>query len=484
MSSAEPDDLLKDLSQSSDKGLGLRRSATVIRVNDERFNIPSHPRKLLLRRLKEALKGEKVTVPFWACVQVCDMAKLEFVVQLANLSIPMMETLTDLVASLPYKWTQRLSPYYQFETESTTSTDDPRYATAPIAKDAARERDGYKCVITGARKVYQTARIFPVLVTKPPSEVAPAFPAIWKFVDFFWDHSTGERWKKAVFNSSFDPERPVSDCTNLICLRNDLRTAWADGLFALRPVSVSDDKTEIEIEFHWQPRVGHATSDMVDVTKEPRPSKYVSSVENLFVVVSERGNSFLPIQSGYRFKITTNNPVDHPLPSFDLLDMQWNFTRMVSMSAVADTFDDGDDDDDDDGRTTVQYDYDYSKPPNEAARPTIGGWLESTVSKDSGSDGDESPPGSEFYEDISDTMSMIGPMPGQPPWQRRVSQVSVDYVEDVPEDIARMSALPPFEPKQRSVSMTSVGSNFSVVDVSMTVGGKDGDEKGEQGDAE
>ncbi|KAJ6097378.1 hypothetical protein N7499_001752 [Penicillium canescens] len=479
MSTAEQlDGSLESLSPSSIHGLGLRRSATVIRVNDERFNIPSTQRKILLRQLKEALKDKNVTVPFWACVQICDLAKLEFIVQLANLSGPIMEIMTDLLASLPYKWTQRLSPYHEFETESTNSTDDPRYATAPSAKDAARERDGYKCVITGARKVYQTARIFPVLVTKPPTLVEPAFPGIWKYVDLFWDRSTAERWKKAVFNSSFDPERPVNDCTNLICLRSDLRSAWANGLFALRPVSVSDDESEIEIEFHWQPRAGHAASDLVDVTKEPVPSKNVSSVEDLVVVVSERGSSFLPIQSGHRFKITTDNPLDHPLPSFDLLDMQWNFTRMVSMSAAADTFDDGDDEDDDDGRTTVQYDYDYQKPPTESGERSIGEWLQYADSNLSPFDRDESPPGSEFYEDISDSMSMVGPLPGlpdfEPPKKRSVSRGVVDYVEDVPEEIARMSDFPKFEPKQRSVSMTSVGSEFSMAQLSMTLGDEEG----------
>jgi hypothetical protein len=482
MSTAELDGSLESLSPSSIHGLGLRRSATVIRVNDERFNIPSTQRKILLRQLKEALKDKNVTVPFWACVQICDLPKLEFIVQLANLSGPIMEIMTDLLASLPYKWTQRLSPYHEFETESTTSTDDPRYATAPSAKDAARERDGYKCVITGARKVYQTARIFPVLVTKPPTLVEPAFPGIWKYVDLFWDRSTAERWKKAVFNSSFDPERPVNDCTNLICLRSDLRSAWANGLFALRPVSVSDDKTEIEIEFHWQPRAGHATSDLVDVTKEPVPSKNVSSVENLVVVVSERGNSFLPIQSGHRFKITTDNPLDHPLPSFDLLDMQWNFTRMLSMSAAADTFDDGDDEDDDDGRTTVQYDYDYQKPPTESGERSIGEWLQYSASNLSPFDRDESPPGSEFYEDISDSMSMVGPLPDLPglePPKRSVSRGVVDYVEDVPEEIARMSDFPKFEPKQRSVSMTSVGSEFSTAQLSVALGDEEGGGKGD-----
>ncbi|KAJ5775281.1 uncharacterized protein N7511_000292 [Penicillium nucicola] len=491
MSNTEPDDFFGRLSPSSDDGLDLRRSTTVIRVNDERFNIPSHQRKLLLSKLKEVLKGAKVTVPFWACVQVCDLSKLEFTAHMANLSPSMMETLTDLVASLPYKWTQRLSPYDEFETESTTSFDDPKYATAPLAKDIARERDGYKCVITGAGKVYQTARIFPVLVTKSPGVVAPAFPSIWKYVDFFWDHDTAERWKKAVFNSSFDPERPVNDCTNLICLRNDLRTAWVDGLFALRPVSVSDDKTEMEIEFHWQPRVGHATSDMVDVTKEPPPSKDISSVENLLVVVpdQENKNSFHPIQSGHRFKIKTHNPVDHPLPSFDLLDMQWNFTRIVSMSAVADTFDDGDDDDDDDGRTTVQHDYnyDYCNSPKESGDRLIGDWLRSAGSKKLNSDEDDSLPDSDFYyDDTSDTMSMTGPLPGKfglpLPGKRSTIQGPVNYVEDVPEEIARMSAFPRFEPRQRTVSMTSVGSEFSFADMSMALdNGEDKkDEKGEK----
>jgi hypothetical protein len=52
------------------------------------------------------------------------------------------------------------------------------------------------------------------------------------------------------------------------------------------------------------------------------------------------------IKSGDTFALRTVNPITHPLPSFELLEMQWHLNRIVSMSGAADIYDDDDDDDD------------------------------------------------------------------------------------------------------------------------------------------
>jgi len=58
------------------------------------------------------------------------------------------------------------------------------------------------------------------------------------------------------------------------------------------------------------------------------------------------GDGDIRIKSGDTFALTTFNPITHPLPSFELLEMQWHLNRIVSMSGAADIYDDDDDDDD------------------------------------------------------------------------------------------------------------------------------------------
>ena len=404
----------------------LDRSATVVRANDERFNIQSPQRKILIRQLHKALFEQQVPCPFWAVLQVCDIEKLEYMVQLANLSLKLMDTIAEIICALPFKWTTTPSPSQQLEsaystpTSTSTSSFSARPRASPVAIYAARERDGYKCVITGTRKLYQTTPIFPASTASSRLQDSLDAPSIWRFADVFWGKSTTERWKRAVFSDPKQPDSPVNDCSNLICLRRDLRSAWSSGLFALRPVWVSEDMTEMEIEFYWQPKPDHKLYDLVDVIKEPVSGKNVNSVDRLIVAVGKRGEpTYRAIESGYRFRMTTDDPVLRPLPSFDLLDMQWHFTRLTSLSAMASFFDVDDDGDsagsDDSIRsdtTTTQSEHRHrpeyrSLCPNPPSAHILA-WFKSSLPSGF-------PPDSELFEDIDAPMidgAMIGPLPG------------------------------------------------------------------------
>ncbi|CAG8900148.1 unnamed protein product [Penicillium egyptiacum] len=379
----------------------LGRSSTVVRSSDERFNIQSPQRRILIRQFKKAVFEQEIPSPLWAVLQLCDLEKLEYMVQLARFSLKIMDTFAELICALPFKWSVTPSPSQQLEAAYWSPTFSPRRRASPVAIYAARERDGYKCVITGTRKIYQTTPIFPASAVSAFLQNEPETPNIWRFADVFWGTSTTSRWKKAVFNDPTKPDIPVSDCSNLICLRRDLRTAWSSGLFALRPIWISDDMTEMEIEFYWQPKPDHKLFDTVDVAKEPPSTKNVNSVDRLIIVVGKRGEpTYRAIESGYRFRMTTDDPISRPLPSFDLLDMQWHFTRLTALCAAASFFDD-DNEDEDDARSdkTTQPDHPLSSnPPDD----DILAWVKSSLSPDEDSESD-------FIEDID--ASMIGPLP-------------------------------------------------------------------------
>ncbi|KAJ5795118.1 hypothetical protein N7457_001717 [Penicillium paradoxum] len=375
-----------------------RRPSTVIRVNDERFNIQSAQRRIVLRQLKKALLGQEVPAPLWAVLQLCDLEKIEYLVKLAHLSLKIMDPIADITCTLPFKWTKKAPGIQNGSLSSGGSSLNRRRGASPISRYAARERDGYKCVITGTRKVYETAQILPVTTDTSRLQDDPDMPSIWRFVDVFWGPKTAERWRKAAFNNPADPNLAVNDCSNLICLRRDLRSAWSNGLFALRPAWVADDQTEMELEFYWQPRASHKVFDMVDLAKEPQSTKNVNTVDRLIVVVGERGDpTYRPIESGFRFKLTTDDPVVRPLPSFDLLDMQWHFARLVALSAAANLFDDNEEEAEvsDDKKTKLSL----TKQPVFTPDDDILAWVHSSFSTDPSLD-------------ESSNELMIGPLPG------------------------------------------------------------------------
>jgi hypothetical protein len=422
----------------------LGRSSTVVRVNDENFNIPSPQRKIIMRQLRKAFLEQQVPSPFWAVLHVCDIERLEWILQLAHFSLKIMDSFAEISCTLPFKWTVTPSPSQQLETGYPLSSFSPRPRAPPVAIYAARQRDGYKCVITGTRKIYQTAPIFPASAFTSSLKDDPLAPNIWRFADVFWGKSRTERWRRAVFNDPTQPEKPVNDCTNLICLRRDIRSAWSSGLFALRPVWISEDNTEMEIEFYWQPKPDHRLYDMVELSKVPVSNKNVTSVDRLIVVVGERGeSSYHAIESGYKFRMTTDDPIERPLPSFDLLDMQWHFTRMVSLCAAGSFFDEDSEDGSDAKSDITTQPEQPSTPPNE----DVLAWVES-FSLDSDSD---SPPGSEseFVEDIN--VLMVGPLPGSDTNRSR----SVSQSSKSSEKTADMGSAGP----------ASVESSTSVIDV-------------------
>jgi len=79
-----------------------------------------------------------------------------------------------------------------------------------------------------------------------------------------------------------------------------------------------------------------------------------------------------PLFSGARFTFTTDDPVNRPLPSKDLLDLQWALQRLTAMAAAAEgQFYEGNYDDNmSDGNmntvnTTVEDIYKWIPPPED-----------------------------------------------------------------------------------------------------------------------
>ena len=93
-------------------------------VPEEHLNVPTKKRLDLLAELGEALSIDTVPASFWACVQVCDIGKLEeFVclVKAAKAAPFFVSCFMDNCNSIPRRWMQR-APKARDVSTNTTST--------------------------------------------------------------------------------------------------------------------------------------------------------------------------------------------------------------------------------------------------------------------------------------------------------------------------------------------------------------------------
>ena len=180
----------------------------------------------------------------------------------------------------------------------------------------------------------------------------------WRFLKFFWTNDHIDKWRNKIFPDPQHPDTGVDSCFNLICLTGTAHKYWNNGHFALKPLKLSEDEKELTIQFFWQPQYNHKLTDGVDLLMEPVSSKDLSLVEKegkkCFLTRILKDLSTPKIKSGDTFTLTTNDPGKRPLPSWELLEMQWILQRITAMSGAAGTPEiDWDDDDDMNSRPTL-----------------------------------------------------------------------------------------------------------------------------------
>ncbi|KAJ5099748.1 hypothetical protein N7532_006749 [Penicillium argentinense] len=303
-------------------------TTTLRAKTDADFNVQSPERAALLQQLSNAPNGKWVSTSFWACLQVCDLGNLAYILDLAHHDPVFFAEISDLCVDLPKKWLEDHAAFYSIASGASSTSRD---SLSKCLRIVARSRDSHQCVLSGTKKTYQPIWIFPERLTRPAFEIDYHSPSIWRYIEVFWDQSTTQRWRDAVFNNPSNATNATSGSSSLICLRNDLAYGFKSGQYGLRPVELSQDKRELEVEFHWLPRESHGFGDLVDMRKQPLSYKDLDNFEGL--KFSPTGSDEL-VKSGHRFKLVTNDPYQRPLPDFDLLDMAWHFSRIVAMSSA------------------------------------------------------------------------------------------------------------------------------------------------------
>ncbi|KAK2812732.1 hypothetical protein FQN50_001061 [Emmonsiellopsis sp. PD_5] len=325
---------------------------------DERYNIPSAERISLLIELQDALKTHlgitRVPAPFWACLQVCDIARLRALVDTARVTPIWISLLSESCASIPLRWTKRRilkepAPSSKPSSRSSgfaSNTPSRHGCSPPSPVKLTKERDNNSCVLTKA-DLFVVTRVYPGL---PVLSSLPA-PDFGKLLPFFWRYPRLRQWGAGLIRDPADPTTvSIDGCSNLLCMRGDLARCFSRSQFALRPVSLSEDKKELVVELYWQPQAPHTFTDEVDILQLPCSSRDLDGYQNKRFTINVDGREVC-VKSGDSFSLTTTDPTTHPLPSFHILDMQWHFNRIVAMSGATDACDDvnqdGDDYDDD-----------------------------------------------------------------------------------------------------------------------------------------
>jgi hypothetical protein len=216
-----------------------------------------------------------------------------------------------------------------------------------------KERDGNRCVLTKLARP-EAAHIFPysMLNTPPPNKAqktSTKTDKIWTVLHLFWDKDQINKWRRKIFPNPEYPNTSVDEPFNLICLSPNAHDMWNGGVFALKPLELSDDNTELTVQFFWQVPNKYQPESRIDLLTEPASSKGLDCSGDSWLTYKDSLSAhYINIHSGQVFTFKTTDPEKLPLPSVELLEMQWYLQRLVAMSGATDwpslVWDDDDDD--------------------------------------------------------------------------------------------------------------------------------------------
>jgi hypothetical protein len=160
-------------------------------------------------------------------------------------------------------------------------------------------------------------------------------PKFWDLLPLFWGKDRVEKWKSTIFPNSQNPDIGVERCFNLISLSPNAHDMWNRGLFALKPLKLSRNRKELTVQFFWQVPGNHDIKSRIDLLTEPTSSEGLEIVGDGYFLNRLEDGSTPRIRSGETFTFTTKDPKNLPLPSLELLEMQWILQRLVGMCGAA-----------------------------------------------------------------------------------------------------------------------------------------------------
>jgi hypothetical protein len=157
----------------------------------------------------------------------------------------------------------------------------------------------------------------------------------WDHLKNFWPKEKVAAWEAELFPAGIC-EIGIERVYNLITLSRDAHDMWGRGAFALKPISESDDKMTLEVQFFWQEKQKD-TQQTMSLLTTPSSTKGLDQNIGAFggpAWLSRKDQK--DIRSGDYFKLQIDDPETKPLPSFQLLELQWFLQRLQGMAGAAD----------------------------------------------------------------------------------------------------------------------------------------------------
>jgi hypothetical protein len=157
----------------------------------------------------------------------------------------------------------------------------------------------------------------------------------WGHLKNFWSKEKVAAWEAELFPAGIY-EFGIERVYNLISLSPEVHRMWSRGAFALKPISESDDKMILEVQFFWQKKQTD-TQQTMSLLTTPFSTEGLDQNVGAFdrgAWLSRYGTR--RIKSGDYFKLQTDDPETKPLPSFQLLELQWFLQRIQGMAGAAD----------------------------------------------------------------------------------------------------------------------------------------------------
>jgi hypothetical protein len=147
----------------------------------------------------------------------------------------------------------------------------------------------------------------------------------------FWGAPKALAWR-----AQFEDARITQSPKNYLSLGSHVHLWFDNALFALKPLRQTP--TEIMVQWHWLKRSRLLPRTFVDYPQETFLQMAELNDASWGSCLAHR-KSGVPIQTGQTFVIRAEKPED--LPSFELLELQWNLLRVAAICGAGDVTDAG-----------------------------------------------------------------------------------------------------------------------------------------------
>lgn len=156
----------------------------------------------------------------------------------------------------------------------------------------------------------------------------------WDLLRTFWPQEKVTAWQTELFPNGIT-ETGKEQMQNLITLSPNTHRKWNYGSFALKPISLSEDKKVLTLQFYWQKQM-EFTSDM-SLSTTPFSTEGLDRNEDQRCGETQMFNYKTQrlMKSGDLIEMHTTDAIERPLPSFQLLELQWFLQRIIGMAGSA-----------------------------------------------------------------------------------------------------------------------------------------------------